>query len=96
MSRFHFNIYDGRGLTDYEGTELPNWEAAQQLAIQHAGEVIRDDAKRIVADEDWRMEVTDANGLVLLRLDFSVLLSPALASGSALRRTATYSDPEVS
>lgn len=83
MPRFFFNIYDGQDLRDQDGQVLPDWPSAQRLAIRYAGEVLQNDNERIAPDEDWRMEVTDEAGLVLLRLDFSIMLAPALISAKA-------------
>lgn len=71
MPRYFFNIFDGRSATDTEGTSLPNWQAARREAIRLAGHVLRDEADRLIPDEEWRMEVSDAKGAVLFKLDFS-------------------------
>lgn len=78
MPRFHFNVFDGISAIDHDGQELPGWEAARLEAIRVSGEIIKNEAQRVALGEDWRMEVTDANGLVLFRLDFSVMASPAM------------------
>ena len=81
MPRFYFNVYDGVALPDLAGVELKSWPDARFEAIRLAGAILRDEAKRIALTEDWRMEVTDENGLVLFRLDFTVLES-AVTQGS--------------
>ena len=80
MPRFHFNVYDGVSDIDKEGVELPDWEAARAQAVRVAGQIIKDGAKRIALGEDWRLEVTDYKGLILFRMDFSILASPAAAN----------------
>lgn len=77
MPRYHFNVYDGVSAPDPEGYELVDWQAARLEAVRLAGELLREDAKRIAIGEDWYMEVTDDTGLVLFRLDFSVMEAPA-------------------
>ena len=77
MPRYHFNVYDGVTMLDPDGVELTSWEAARLEAIRHCGEIFKDDPKRIALGEDWRMEVTDDTGLVLFRLDFSVMETAA-------------------
>ena len=79
MPHFHFNVYDGVSDTDRIGTELPNWQAARLEAIRRAGEILKDDPRRLALGEDWRMEVTDETGLILFRLDFTVVGSSALS-----------------
>ncbi|TXN24000.1 hypothetical protein [Methylobacterium sp. WL9] len=73
MPRFHFNVYDGKANIDSDGTDFDTWEDARVGAICSIGYELMDDAKRIALGEEWRMEVTDDAGLVLLRLDFSMI-----------------------
>lgn len=82
MPRFHFNVYDGKSAIDTEGTELPDWQVAQIEAVRLAGEILKDDAQRVVLGEDWRIEVTDQTGLVLFQLTFQVITSPAVAQSA--------------
>ncbi len=42
------------------------------------GEILQSDAKDIAESDDWHIDVTDENGLVMMRLDFSILLSPMI------------------
>ncbi|TXM91272.1 hypothetical protein [Methylobacterium sp. WL116] len=80
MPRFHFNIYDGEDYLDKDGFELPSWEQARHEAIRLAGEIFQHTAGKISLGEDWRMEVTDEKGLILFRLDFTVLDAAAVPS----------------
>ncbi len=82
MPRFHFHIFDGREQRDDDGTELPDFEAARVEAIRCAGEILKDQAHHIALGEEWRMDVTDETGLILLRLDFSAQVSSAVPHGS--------------
>ena len=77
MPRFHFNVYGGVCVLDTEGTELPDWQAARLEAIRYAGALLVDEAQHVARGEEWRMEVTDEVGLMLFRLDFSVMASGA-------------------
>ena len=78
MPRYHFNIFDGVGDVDYDGTELAGSQEARLEAIRCTGEILRDNPKSIAQIADWRMEVTDNTGLVLFRLDFSVMAAAAV------------------
>jgi hypothetical protein len=78
MPRFYFHVHDGVSELDREGTELPDWEEARLEAIRQTGAILRDEAWHIALGEDWRMEVTDERGLLLFRLDFTVVASPTL------------------
>lgn len=79
MPRFHFNVFDGVSLPDEDGMECPDWDAARVQAIAYAGEILKDTSQRLAIGEQWHMEVTDERGLVLFRLDFSVLEAPTLS-----------------
>jgi hypothetical protein len=81
VPRFHFNIYDGVSMLDREGMELTDWHEARLEAIRRAGEILKQDADRIALGEDWHMEVTDDTGLVLFRLDFTVMDTAATRRG---------------
>lgn len=78
MPRFFFHIHDGQSLHDHAGTELPDWTSARLHAITIIGQILASEPERIPLGEDWCMEVTDAAGLVLFRLDFYVAASPAV------------------
>lgn len=86
MPRFHFNIFDGISDLDRTGTELPDWREARLEAIRRAGAIFRDTPKTLALGEEWRMEITDQKGLVLFRLDFSVLQAPAVG-GTAWKQS---------
>jgi hypothetical protein len=86
MPRFYFHIFDGRNQRDDDGTELSNFHEARVKAIRYAGEVLKDDAHCIALGEDWHMDVTDEAGLILLRLDFSVQVSSAIALSAETKR----------
>lgn len=80
MPRFHFNVFDGLTLQDLEGAELPDREAARVQDIEYAGQILKDGANCLAVGEEWHMEVTDARGLVLFRLDFRVMEAPTLST----------------
>lgn len=80
MPRFQFHVYDGVDLPDDDGTELPSLHAARLQAVRFAGEILAQDHQRIALGEDWRMEVTDDQGLILFRLDFVVMETAATMS----------------
>jgi hypothetical protein len=43
------------------------------------GEMLRDHAKQIWADEEWRIDVTDERGLILYVMEIQVRETPATA-----------------
>lgn len=72
MPRYHFNVHDGVSSLDHDGTELPDWKAARLEAVRLAGEILKDEAERVVLGEDWRIEVSDDTGLVLFHMAFVI------------------------
>ncbi|TGD97692.1 DUF6894 family protein [Methylobacterium nonmethylotrophicum] len=85
MLRFFFHIFDGAGLFDPVGRELPVWQASQTCAIAATGEVLQRDAARIAPGEDWHLDITDELGLLLFRLDSSIVRSAVMAHAHATR-----------
>jgi hypothetical protein len=69
MPRFYFDRTNGTNERDDRGTELAGIEAARSHAIRLAGETLQHQPER-VEEDDLRIEVSDANRLLL----FSVLV----------------------
>lgn len=82
--RYFFNEFDGSYKADDAGLELPSMDDARLEAVRYAGEVLRDHPILIWKGEDFRVEVTDENQLVL----FTVLVVgiDAPAGGRSLNR----------
>ena len=71
MPQFHFNVRDGSDLPDRDGTELPDLRTARREAVKLAGRLLLDEPDTFWEGSDWRVEVTDAEGLTLFWLDFT-------------------------
>lgn len=80
MPRYFFNVYDGSSEIDSDGVDLPNFDYAHREAIKLSGSILRNEARKVISCEDWRMEVVDKDGLILFRFDFTTTISPAVAS----------------
>ena len=78
MPRYHFNVHDGHTDIDREGTELPDVQSARSEALRLAGAIIDDAGRRSDLGEEWRVEVMDETDLMLFRMDFIVVESPAV------------------
>ncbi|SFL01877.1 DUF6894 family protein [Methylorubrum salsuginis] len=83
MPRYHFHIHDGRSIIDTDGIELADVAQARRMAVRLTGQFFEDEADLVSLGEEWRMEVTDAQGLILFRLDFVV--TRAAAVGGSVR-----------
>jgi hypothetical protein len=77
MPRFHFNVLSDPEDLDVDGTEFPNVTAAKREARLYAGRILSDSALVSDPDNEWRIEVTDPTGLVLFRLDITMMDAPA-------------------
>jgi hypothetical protein len=60
-----------------EGIELSDDAAARIEASCRIGELLRKHAGQIWIDQDWRMDVTDQNGLILYVIEVSAMKAPA-------------------
>lgn len=72
MPRFHFHVHDERDFLDPDGIELPDEAAARIEAVRLAGGILRDEASHVVRAGAWNLEVTDAAGRRIYRIDLTV------------------------
>lgn len=68
MPRYFFNRTDGFVERDDEGTELSGLPAARRQAVVFAGESLKDDPELAWNGDEFRVEVTDGDGLVLFTI----------------------------
>lgn len=62
--------------------ELPNSTAARVEAAKRIGSLLHDHAGQLWADQDWQIDVTDRDGLILYVIQVSALKS-ATTNGTA-------------
>ena len=77
--RYFFHVRDGQYVPDEDGIELPSLDAAKRQAAEFAGKLLADNAEQFWGGDDWFVEVTDADGLMLFKLLFAAILSPVLS-----------------
>ena len=65
MKTYHFHCVDGARIPDEEGISLPNDQAAQLEAVRFSGEVLQSEPALIWEKGQWRVEVTDEDGMLL-------------------------------
>lgn len=82
MPHYFFHVIDGYSDYDAEGTELPDIYAAQHQAVRTSGEILRDMGAKFWDGTEWKLEVTDEQGRILLTLRFSAEEHPALTDPS--------------
>jgi hypothetical protein len=71
MPRYFFHVQDSSLSLDEDGTEFPDIYTAQAEAIRTSGEILRDMGAKFWDGTEWRLEVADERGQVLLILRFS-------------------------
>ncbi|MGJ3628435.1 DUF6894 family protein [Sphingomonas sp. MMS24-JH45] len=92
---FHFNVHDGFHLPDRDGHDLPNLDGGETVRRNAGGELIRDDADDFWRHGNWRMDVTDADGLLLFALHFTAVEAPVVGRpGSPPARISGVGAPE--
>jgi hypothetical protein len=78
--RFFFNLAGAVHNPDNEGIELASITEARTLAVQSAAELIRDRPEVVWKGEEFRVEVTDSNALVLFTVIVIGVNAPAAAN----------------
>lgn len=79
MSRYFFNVHDDRSEHDTEGSELTSRDAARLMAVQLAGEILRDEARRQRFSDAWCVEVLDEAGGIVCSINVNI--SAPITSG---------------
>ena len=71
MARYYFHTHDHFGFVrDQEGQELPGLDAARDVALRSAREIMGEDVKQGCLDLGGRIDVADPTGRVVLTLTF--------------------------
>jgi hypothetical protein len=76
MPVYHFHVSDGIGGPDLDGHLLAGLADAKREAVSLGGSLIREMGDRFWDGDDWRLEVTDSDGLLLFTLIFSAIIAP--------------------
>ena len=72
MSRYYLHIDNGGGYSeDTEGQELESLAAARAAAIEGVRSLLSEEARQGQLDLSGRIEITDADGNILLTVPFS-------------------------
>ncbi|MDO9488875.1 MAG: hypothetical protein Q7J32_10915 [Sphingomonadaceae bacterium] len=78
MSLYYFNFTDGRAIDDMIGTELPDVRAAKAEAVNLLSAMLRSNGEHFWSDDEWRIEVQDAQHLTMFCIHVSGLDAPAI------------------
>ena len=93
MLRFYFRIEGDAAHDETEAVELDSVAEAQCEAVRFAGRVICDRAGEFWNSGDWKMTVTDHNGLSLFTLQLIGTESPAIRAAAPPRPTSASPPP---
>lgn len=80
MPFYHFQVRTETHVLLTEGAELKGLDQARVEAARRVGELLREHAAQIWTDEDWRMDVTDEDGLILFVMQVTASKSAATTS----------------
>ena len=76
MARYYFHAHDHSGFVrDQEGQDLPGPDAARDMALRSAREIMGEDVRQGCLDLRGRIDVTDGEGRMVLTLSFLDALS---------------------
>ena len=78
MPNFHIELRTAERIWETITVELEDMTALRIEVARFVGELLRDHAEKIWVDEEWRVDATDANGLILFVMHLSVTDSAAL------------------
>ena len=77
MSRYNIGLRTHSHLRETLAVERDDLASLRIELARFVGELLRDHAGQIWTDEDWRVDVTDENGLILYVMEISASESPA-------------------
>ena len=63
-----------------DGAEFADSTAARIEAAKRIGALLHEHANQLWTDEDWQMDLTDADGLILYVIQVAAIAAPSTAS----------------
>lgn len=72
MTRYFFDVYDGKHFVDDVGTELSNLRAVRLEALGVASDLLRGLPEEFGQDGPWQLKVRDEHGKALFELSFQL------------------------
>jgi hypothetical protein len=87
MSKYYFRVPHGRYAgVQSEATELADNDAARAEALKIWGDLAHDIATDLVSEPEWRMEVADGSGKVVIRIRTLVEISFPQGATNLMKR----------
>jgi hypothetical protein len=85
VARYHINLRTDSRIWDTINVDHDDLESLRIEVAQFVGETLRDHARQIWVDQDWRVDVSDDTGLILFVLHLSAFSSAAVGPSKELR-----------
>lgn len=85
MSRFNIEVRTEKTVRETLTIERDDLTALRIEVAAFVGELLKDHAAQIWADEDWRVDATDENGLILFAMHIFASDTAATMPSRALR-----------
>jgi hypothetical protein len=70
MPRYFFHVYNHEIVMDEEGLDLPDLDAAREIALDSARDLVCDSVHQGHLNLDHRIEVVDESGATVIVLTF--------------------------
>jgi hypothetical protein len=83
MSIYHIALRTGSHVRETVEIEKESYLAVRVEVAAFVGELLRDHANQVWADEDWRVDVTDEQGLILFVMHIAAIETSAAMSSPA-------------
>ena len=80
MAEYNIQLRSDTHVWVTETIDRENLEALRTEVATFVGELLRDHANQIWKDQDWRVDVTDASGLILYYMQISACETAATMS----------------
>lgn len=81
--RFHFQVRTDTHVLLADASELEDVDEARIKAARRVGTLLHEHAGQLWADEEWRMDITNADGLILFVIQISAMRTAATAEVGA-------------
>jgi hypothetical protein len=78
VARYFFHLEHTKTLTDREGSEHPDLNAAKRHAVKVVADTLSSEPQTFWDSDVFRVTVSEADGLVLFTVEVVASLSPAL------------------
>jgi hypothetical protein len=87
MPRYHINIRTESHIAQTLDVERDDHTALRIELARFVGELLKDHAEVIWVDEDWQIDVSDDDGLILYVMHIAAMKTPATMRNSGYSAT---------